>query len=182
VPEQALIGLIEPCIGDGPNLISHTQAMLLYNGSIVEALTAVPGIHPQTRDEYLRLRAAADKSRALLIPQTVVPDLVAIYQSRTTAPPPIESDTQERELDIITTLHVDNERLHAQRRAKRYEELLTAINPKCLTSIKGRGGGHQCAYNAVPGGKYCKRHLGVEVCTRFVVAACFVDPHATPHL
>jgi hypothetical protein len=186
--EQALIGLIQPCIGDGPTLISHTQVMLLYNGSIEEALTAVPGIHPQTRDEYLRLRAAADKSRALLIPKTEVPNLVTIYKSRITAPPPIESDTQERELNILTAIQVGNEQLHQQRRAKRYEELLDALNPKCLMTIKDRGGGHQCAYNAVPGGKYCKRHLGVAVCVRVALSlspvcrstwACLlVDPRA----
>jgi hypothetical protein len=168
--EQALIDLIQPCIGDGPNLITHTQAMLLYSGSIDEALTGVPGIHPQTRDEYLRLRAAADLSRALIIPQTAPLDLVSIYKSRSCAPPPIESDTQKRQLDAITSMHVDNERLHAQQRAKRYEELVNAANPKCLTTIKARGGGHQCTYNTVPGARHCKRHLDVMVC-RFAVAA-----------
>jgi hypothetical protein len=98
----------------------------------------------QQRGNFIRLRAAADSARALFIPNAQPTNMLSIYKARVSAPPPPEDAEQERAIVFLTTQHVENERLHAVRRRKRYNEMLEACNPKCITTIDDRTGGHQC--------------------------------------
>jgi hypothetical protein len=157
--EQALASFIAPYVG---NAITADQAKFLYMGPIDQAAAAFT--NSPERAQFLRLRTAADDARALTIPKPQATNLLDIYRARPSAPPPHESTTQERAIAVITERHVENERLQAERRRKRYAELLEACNPKCITTIYDRTGGHQCGNHALVGGKYCKRHLDVEVC------------------
>jgi hypothetical protein len=159
--ERALAAFIGPYIGTTTKHINAEQANFLYIGSADQA--AAMCTDPQQRGEFIRLRAAADSSRALVIPGAPPTNMLSIYKAQVSAPPPPENTEQERAIVLITTQHVENERLHAERRRKRYSEMLEACNPKCITTIDDRTGGHQCGNHALVGGKYCKRHLDVEV-------------------
>jgi hypothetical protein len=159
--ELALANYIAPFIGCGPHAINNAQAKFLYMGPVEPAAAAFAD--PQERERFLQLRTAADHVRALSIPKQQDINMLDIYRARPSAPPLHESTTQEHAIAAITERHVENERLHAERRRKRYAEMLDAINPKCITTINDRTGGHQCTSHAVVGGKYCKRHLDMEV-------------------
>jgi hypothetical protein len=93
-------------------------------------------------------------------------NLIDIYQARPSAPPPPESHAQALAISLITERHVENERLQAERRKNHYAVMLEALNPKCITTVSDRTGGHQCRVSSVVGSKYCKRHLDGEVCRR----------------
>jgi hypothetical protein len=161
--ERALAAFISPFIGRGPMRLSNDQANFLYSGPADQA--AAQCNNPQQRGDFIRLRAAADNTRALVIPHAQPTNLTGIYNARVSAPPAPEDTEQARAIGLITGRLVENERLHAERRRKRYSDMLEAFNPKCITTIDDRAGGHQCGNHSI-GGKYCKRHLDVEVCAR----------------
>jgi hypothetical protein len=130
-------------VGNGAMQISTTQARFLYVGPADQAAAAID--NKEMREKFVRLRAAADDSRSLIIPRAQPTNILGLHQRRASAPPPPENAEMERAIAILTTKNVENERLHAHRRLKRYSEMLEVVNPKCLTTISDRTGGHPLA-------------------------------------